>query len=161
MRARLVVLAAMLCVLAIQLSRASSRATAPAPVRGPEPAFGSPTAAAERPAGPAALAEPAAPLARDPFRFADEAAVATPLRESAALSTPPPLEPPPARVRFVGLVRRAGILRAALVVDGGVVLVEPGDKISGFRVLSLDEDAGVLVRDPQGVLSTLTLPEEP
>ncbi len=152
MRARLVVLAVVLGVLAIQLSREASRAVAPAPRPSQESVFR--VAPAER------TATPPATLARDPFRFADEGAVApTPT----ALATPRPFEEPaaPARVRLVGLVRRAGMLRAALVVDGEVVLASVGDTVSGFRVLSLDEDAGIRVRDPQGLESTFTLPEEP
>ena len=61
----------------------------------------------------------------------------------------------------MGLVRRAGVLRAALVVDGEVVLASAGDTVGGFRVLSLDEEGGVRLRDPEGLEATLALPEEP
>jgi hypothetical protein len=61
----------------------------------------------------------------------------------------------------VGLVRSAGGLRAVLVVDGEVVLASAGDTVAGFRVLSLDEDKGVRVRDGEGLEAVLTLPEEP
>jgi hypothetical protein len=64
-------------------------------------------------------------------------------------------------VRLVGLVRRPGGLKAALAVNGEVVLASAGDTISGFQVLSLDEERGVRVRDPEGVEATLLLPEEP
>jgi hypothetical protein len=155
MRARLVALAVVLGVLAIQLSRESGRAVAPAARPFQEAAF------RVAPAQPTEA--PPAPLARDPFRFADEGAVATPRPAPAALATPRPFEEPaaPAPLRLVGLVRRAGVLRAALVVDGEVVLASVGDTVSGYRVLSLDEDVGVRVRDPQGLEMALTLPEEP
>jgi hypothetical protein len=61
----------------------------------------------------------------------------------------------------VGLVRRAGVLRAALVVDGEVVLASAGETIGGFRVVSLDEEGGVRLRDPEGLEATLALPDEP
>ena len=64
-------------------------------------------------------------------------------------------------MRLVGLVRRAGLLRAALAVDGEVLLASPGDVVAGFRVLSLDEEAGVRVRSPEGLETTLALPAEP
>lgn len=155
MKARLVVLAVVLGVLALQLSRESGRAVAPAPRPSREPVFG---------VAPAARTVSPAPLARDPFHFVDEEAIATTRRPALTALAPPllPLEEPaaPARVRLVGLVRRAGVLQAALVVDGGVTLASAGDTVSGFRVLSLDEDEGVRVRDPQGLETTLTLPEE-
>jgi hypothetical protein len=47
------------------------------------------------------------------------------------------------------------------VVDGEIVLASAGDTIGGFRVLSLDEEKGVRVRDPEGLEAVLTLPEEP
>jgi hypothetical protein len=156
MRARLVVLAVVLGVLVIQLSRESGRAVAPASRPLQETLLPAP------PAEPTSAPPP--PLARrDPFHFVDEGAVATTRPALPALSTPRPFEEPeaPARVRLVGLVRRAGVLRAALVVDGGVVLASAGDTVSGYLVLSLDEDAGVRVRDPQGLEMALTLPEEP
>jgi hypothetical protein len=50
----------------------------------------------------------------------------------------------------VGLVRKAGELRAALAGGGGVFLVIPGDAIEGFVVVAVDEDRGVRLRAPTG-----------
>ena len=82
-------------------------------------------------------------------------------RAHSEIVTPPTPEPAPERVRLVGLVRRAGVLRAVVVVDGAVVLASAGDTVGGFRVLSLDEEGGVRVRDPEGLEATLALAEEP
>ena len=155
MKARLVVLAVVVGVVGIQLSREPGRAVAPAPRQVSDPATGSTPAA--RPVVP-----PAAPVGRDPFRFATDAAVVS-ARPAfpAAVKAPPLPEPEPPRVRLVGLVRRAGELRAALVVDGAMVLASAGETVSGFRVLSIGADEGVRVRDPQGLEMALTLPEEP
>jgi hypothetical protein len=156
MRARLVVLAVVLVIAASHLSRESGRALAPVP-REPEDA---PSTAAA-PKGPAS---PSLTFTRDPFRFANEELAA---REDRARSLPaapaasPPPEPSPARVRLVGFIRRGGVLRAALSVDGEVVLTAPGETTSGFRVLSVDEEGGVRILDPEGSETTLTLAEEP
>jgi hypothetical protein len=64
-------------------------------------------------------------------------------------------------VRLVGLVRHGGVLRAAVVVDGEVILAAAGEAISGFRVVSLDEEGGVRLRDAEGREETLALPGGP
>jgi hypothetical protein len=154
MRARLVVLAAVLAVAAVQLSRESGRAVAPLP--GEESPRTAPAASRLAPPSPPARFD------RDPFRFADEES-ATHANRAGAPAAPLPSspEPAPARVRLVGLVRRAGLLRAALMVDGLMVLASPGDTVGGFHVLTLDEEGGVRVRGPEGLEVTLALPEEP
>jgi hypothetical protein len=48
-----------------------------------------------------------------------------------------------------------------LIVDGEVVLASAGDTVGGFRVVSLDEEVGVAIRDPEGLEVTLALPEGP
>lgn len=155
MRARLVILAAVVVVAAVQFSREPGRAVAPVP-REPAPTV-SATAAPHL-----APAPPASTLTRDPFRFADQEPVGRASRApSGSLAAPPSPEPAAARVRLVGLVRRAGVLRAALIVDGEVVLASAGDTVGGFRVVSLDEEVGVAIRDPEGLEVTLALPEGP
>lgn len=154
MRPRLVILAAVLVIAAVQLSRESGRAVAPVPREGEN-------TASATPAPRLAPAPPAVTFSRDPFRFADQEPVAPERRAHSGRVVPPTPEPAPARVRLEGLVRRAGVLRAALVVDGELALASAGDMVGGFRVLSLDEDGGVRVRDPEGVEATLALPEEP
>jgi len=51
----------------------------------------------------------------------------------------------------VGLVRRAEGLRAAVATAAGVVLLGPGDGISGYTVLGVDEEHGLRLRGPDGV----------
>jgi hypothetical protein len=154
MRARLLVLAIVLGAIGFQLARGSGRAVAPLPKEQQDPL---PVAAPPI----QTLAVRPQVLARDPFRFADGA----PLREKRAHVAAPRAEvpsptPAPARVRLVGLVRRHGILHAALVVDGTLALASPGDTVGSFRVLSLDDD-GVRLRDSEGQEKALVLPEEP
>ena len=64
----------------------------------------------------------------------------------AALATLAP--PPPLPLRLVGLVRRAEGLRAAVATSAGVVLVGPGDGVSGYTVLEVDEEHGLRLRGP-------------
>jgi hypothetical protein len=155
MRGRLAGLVAVLVVAAVWLSRESGSALAPTPKA---PA----NAAAVVSPGPIARTPLPAPRpTRDPFRFVDVEPPASLGRAHFQTVAPPAPEPVPARVRLVGLVRRAGTLRAALVVDGEVVLASAGETILGFRVLSLDEEGGVRLRDPEGLEATLALPEEP
>jgi hypothetical protein len=53
-------------------------------------------------------------------------------------------------VRLIGFVRRGGALVAALSVAGEVVLAAAGEAAGGFTVLSVDEEAGVRLRAPDG-----------
>ena len=96
------------------------------------------------------------PPARDIFRYA-ETPVAAPhalatrsalarLAAPATLATPPALP-----LRLVGLVRRAEGLRAAVATSAGVVLVGPGDSVSGYTVLGVDEELGLRLRGPDGI----------
>jgi hypothetical protein len=64
--------------------------------------------------------------------------------------------PPPERVRLVGIVSRAGKLRAALAIEGEIALLTPGDEADGYTLLSVDRDAGVRVRAPGG--SEISIP---
>lgn len=155
MRVRLVVLAAALVIAVIQLSRESGRAVAPLP--------GEPDQRPSATPAPSLAPAPSSPSPfRDPFRFLNEEPSARPSPSPSSLvARPPSPDPAPARARLVGLVRSAGGLRAVLVLDGEVVLVSAGDTVGGFRVLSLDEDTGVQVRDPEGLEAVLALPDQP
>jgi hypothetical protein len=96
---------------------------------------------------------------RNIFRYGDEPGVA--IRPGGAESSAPaPREtplPPPARVRIVGLVDRAGTRVAALVIDGEVVLLREDESALGFTVLGIRDEA-IRLRDPEGNETTLDLP---
>jgi len=47
-------------------------------------------------------------------------------------------------------VRRRGELKAVLFVAGTTLVAAAGESAEGYRVLSVDEDAGVRVRGPAG-----------
>jgi hypothetical protein len=108
----------------------------PPPVVGPD----APAAAAHTPR-----------FTRDPFRYVERvreppAAARAEHREAAPEATPTP-EP---AVRLSGFVRSGGALRAVLVRGSVVAVVAAGDSVDGYRVLSVDEDAGVRVKTPTG-----------
>ena len=75
----------------------------------------------------------------------------------AAPSLPPVVAPPVAApaVRLVGLVQRAGAIKAALQVHGETVVVGTGEAAGDYRVVAIDED-GVRLRAADG--TTITLP---
>jgi hypothetical protein len=64
----------------------------------------------------------------------------------------PAPEPP---VRFVGLVRRGGTLKAALQVHGEAVVLGMDDAAGGYTVVGIDDDA-VRLRAGDGTILTLT-----
>jgi hypothetical protein len=118
--------------------------------------------AAERPASPQTAAPataselpaaqaPAPRLLRDPFRYAEP--VREPPRPAAFdrhEPEPQPTPTPEAAVRLSGFVRSGGRLRAVLVLGGTVGVAAAGDALDGYRVLSVDEDAGVRLKTPAG-----------
>jgi hypothetical protein len=53
-------------------------------------------------------------------------------------------------VRLSGFVRQGGQLKAVLSVYGTTVLAGAGEAAEGYRVIAVDEDAGVRVRAPSG-----------
>ena len=71
--------------------------------------------------------------------------------DAASSVEPDPLPPPPIPLRLVGLVSRAEGLRAAVATASGVVLLGPGDAVSGYVVLGVDEEHGLRLRGPDGV----------
>jgi hypothetical protein len=133
---------------------------------GPRPEPGPPRpprrAAAEARPVPRETAVPEAP-GRNVFEFVETDAprVTAPPRPAPtpSVEAPAPPEPlaPPA-VRLVGLVHRGGALRAALSVRGTVVILGLGEEAEGYRVLSIDEDAGVRLAGPDGAEQMLAPP---
>jgi hypothetical protein len=73
-----------------------------------------------------------------------------------APSLPPAIAPPvaAAAVRLVGLVRRAGVIKAALQVHGETMVVGTGEAAGDYRVVAIDED-GVRLRAADGTMITL------
>lgn len=98
----------------------------------------------------------AATLDRDPFRYLDSPEpAALELETRPATSPSPAAQATPAPLRLVGLIRQGGRLQAALSIHGFAVTAAAGDVVEGYQVVSIDEDAGVLLRDVTGVEVTL------
>jgi hypothetical protein len=100
-------------------------------------------------------------ITRNPFEYGGGAAPReprpgrTPRPASEALAEVEPA--PPLRVRLVGVVRpSSGPVKAALSVDGEVVLLAPGGAAEGYTVLEILDDQSVRVRIPSGEDVTLT-----
>jgi hypothetical protein len=151
---RVLVLAAASLLLAFQMSRQSSRALSP---RADEPVL---TAVPVAP--PTEDPEPAPPLVRDPFRFGfgpDPALVAR-ARASVALPRVAPA-PTPSPLRLVGLVRRGGVLRAAIAFEGEVALAGVGESVFGYAVRGIDEESGVRLQAPDGAETLIAIAPEP
>lgn len=162
MTARL--LAAVLGLLALLalLLRGTGRGAAWAPFPPGAPA---PRVAAPRPSPPRPAATPWGP-SRNLFLYADGPAVT-------ALPAPPPVGPghapraalpgpaataTPSAVRVVGLIRRGGQLKAALMVQGEMTLAGKGERAGAYTVLEVDEETGVRVRGPEGEETLLPPP---
>ena len=141
-----------------------------------------------RPAAPGAAARPADPVekpavavpeprstpavpapARDIFVYTHDPdeAPARPIRSLApAVALPPPpsladsTPPAPPGPRLVGIVRQGGALKAAISLDGEVMVVRVGERAGVYTVLAIDEDEGVRLGDPTGAALTLAPPQE-
>ena len=74
-----------------------------------------------------------------------------------ASSLPPDVARPEAApaVRLVGLVRHAGVMKAALYVHGETMVVGLGEAAGDYRVVAIDED-GVRLRAADGTTITLS-----
>jgi hypothetical protein len=55
------------------------------------------------------------------------------------------------------LIRQGEELQAVLSIHGVVVTAGAGEVVDGYEVLSVDEDAGVRLRDPAGAEVSLVL----
>ena len=112
-----------------------------------------------RPARPArAGSAPLSASTRNVFEYATRAAP-EPMPAPAAPvapSLPPAADQPVAApaVRLVGLVRRAGVIKAALQVHGETMVVGAGEAAGDYRVVAIDED-GVRLRAADGTMITL------
>jgi len=161
--ARLLAAVLGLLVLVALLVRGTGRGAAWAPFpQGPPPR----RAAAPRPSLPRPVATPWEP-SRNLFQYADGPAAAAPLP-----APPPPIAPrasrgtipapvataTPSAVRVVGLIRRSGQLKAALMVQGEMALAGKGERAGGYTVLEVDEETGVRVRGPEGEETVLPPP---
>lgn len=111
-----------------------------------------------RPARPIRSSAPPAPaIARNVFEFGPRAAPEATLRPALAPmptlapSIAPPVEP---AVQFVGLVRKAGAVKAVLKVRGETVVVAAGEAAGDYRVLAIDDD-GVRLQARDGTIVTL------
>ena len=105
--------------------------------------------------------------ARDIFVYTREPDAEPPPRVVApavVLPAPPSLAAPaplvPEGPRLVGILRQGGALKAAISVDGEVVVVRAGERAGAYTVLAIDEDDGVRLSDPSGAALTLAPPQE-
>jgi len=125
---------------------------------GPDAPVEPPESEGRRPARPATATSVAPPPGaewpeRDPFRYAEPRERPRPVpaetpRPAASVTAPPPA---PSPLRLIGLVRKGGALKAALSLWGETVILGAGEESRGYRVISIDEEAGVKVRGPDGV----------
>jgi len=122
---------------------------------GAPPPVGRPRARPARPARPGSAPLPA--TARNVFEYGPRAAAEPASRPVAPVESRPPIVDPPVAapaVRLVGLVRRAGALKAALQVHGETIVVGAGEAAGDYRVVAIDED-GVRLRAADGTMITL------
>ena len=161
MTARLLAAVLGLLVLVALLARGTGRGAAWAPFPPGPPA---PRAAPPRPTLPRPVATPWEP-SRNLFQYADGPAVAAPLPPPASMprgprgAIPAPVATAtPSAVRVVGLIRRGGQLKAALMVQGEMALAGKGERAGGYTVLEVDEETGVRVRGPEGEETVLPPP---
>lgn len=138
-------------LLAVALTRGAGRSAAPPaalpPSRAPAPRAG---------ASPA-LAVTAPPPSRNVFRYLDEASEPGPTVRVPHTAPPETQPPPPPAVRLIGFLRREGGLKAALSIMGEIVVCAPDEQVSGYTVVSVDEEEGVRVRAPDGAEISLRI----
>jgi hypothetical protein len=58
-----------------------------------------------------------------------------------------------------GLIRHGGELKAALVVEGEVIVAGKGERAGGYTVLDVDDETGVRLRGPDA--EEMILPPPP
>jgi hypothetical protein len=104
-------------------------------------------------AAPSQAADSAAVrLHRNIFEYVDRATPPppAPMRAASPIPAVATASPTPAPVKLVGIVKGERGLRAALAVEGEVVLGSRGEKVRGYTILTIDEDTGVLLSGPNG-----------
>ena len=149
MKWRGLVVAAAALLAALLLLRDIGKDAPPPPAR--------PRAHPARPVRPEGAPLPAS--TRNVFEYAARATAAPARRPAAPMPTrAAPIEEPVAApaARLVGLVRRAGVLKAALEVHGETVVVGVGEAAGDYRVVAIDED-GVRLRAVDGTVVTLAV----
>lgn len=112
-----------------------------------------PRARAATPEPPSSPRPAQPPVSRDMLRYQQQERPAPPpeRREPLGPIITIPVAPPPPAERLVGFVRRGGQLQAALALPGaGTVVLGPGQGVDGYEVVSVDEEAGVVLRLPDG-----------
>lgn len=123
---------------------------------GPPPPLARPRARPARPVRSGSAPLPAS--TRNVFEYGPRPTPEPTSRPAApvAPSLPPVVAPPVAApaVRLVGLVRRAGVIKAALSVHGETMVVGTGEAVGDYRVVAIDED-GVRLRAADGTMITL------
>ena len=158
MRVRLLIGTLAILALAALLARGTGRGAAWAPF--PPPARPAAVRPASLPSPPPTRRTPS----RNLFQYVDDVAVPAPAARSAALPPPsagleaPSPAPSPA-VRVAGLIRRGGEVKAALVVEGEVIVAGKGERAGGYTVLDVDDETGVRLRGPGG--EEMVLPPPP
>jgi hypothetical protein len=148
LRPRFAILAAAL-IAALWLALDLGRVAEPPPAPAPRPRVRQPA----RSAAPV----PAVP-SRNVFEFVN---APPPPPRPAPMPAPAlaPAEPSPSpepAVRLVGLVRRGGVLKAALAIGGETVVVAAGESAGDYRVIGIDEE-GVRLRAADGSTLVLTV----
>lgn len=92
-----------------------------------------------------------AELERDLFRYADEDQIENRQVEPSGVGEPTSVSTPEKPVRLVGFIRIGRSVRAALVVEGVLEVLDVGREAAGYVLLKVDADAGIVrVRTPSG-----------
>jgi hypothetical protein len=98
-------------------------------------------------------ATPVPRLRRNPFVYGG-ATAAPPVRTAPPhVRTEPPATPEPTpetNVKLVGIVHRGTGMRAALNVEGSVIVLGAGESAEGYTVLAVDDETGARLRTPDG-----------
>jgi hypothetical protein len=133
--------------------------TRPRPHLEPPPRRVKPSRTTERLAAAGALTSSARPR-RNIFEYGGAATPSIPAATPIALpeSTPPPTSTP-SPVKLVGLVQSQNGLRAALAVEGELLLGSRGEKVRGYTIVAIDADTGVVLNGPSGETLELRPPE--
>lgn len=104
----------------------------------------------ERPAAAGPLT-PARRVTRNLFQYGDATAAPGPMAPQTPRPAPAVTTPiPETHVTLVGIVRREDGPRAALSIDGNVVVLAAGQSAEGYTVVEVSDETGVRVRTPEG-----------